>query len=417
MQNLSVNGDRLWSTIMETASFGGTPDGGVRRLALSEEDRQVRDWLVAACEAIGCSVHVDRLGSIFAFRPGSDETALPVAMGSHLDTQPTGGKFDGVLGVLAGLEVLRTLEERNVRTRHPLVLVNWTNEEGSRFAPAMMASGVHAGVFTPEEILARTDRDGMTVGSALASIGYDGPMAPGALSFDSMFELHIEQGPILEAEEKSVGVVTGVQGMRWFRLEVEGQAAHAGTTPMDLRRDALMAATEMMLEIRDAAIEHGALATFGTLSVENGSQNVIPGKVYLTLDLRSPDNDHLDAVESVVVSLAKDPRFARTPVRYECIWRKSPVTFDRACVEIVAQSAEAAGASSRPIVSGAGHDAAYVADIAPTAMIFVPCHDGLSHNPAESTTSQQCTIGAQVLLNAVLSRAGVDEAAPGAITE
>lgn len=405
--NLSINGDRLWSTIMETAAFGATDDGGVRRLALSEEDRLVRDWFVARCDEMGCTIKIDAVGNIFALRAGEDAHALPVAMGSHLDTQPTGGKFDGILGVLAGLEVFRTLDERGIRTKKPLALVNWTNEEGARFAPAMMASGVHAGALTLDEIYASRDEQGITVREALETIGYVGNEEIGTTQFDAMFELHIEQGPVLEAEGKAIGVVTGVQGMRWFRIEIGGQASHAGTTPMALRRDALATAAELMLAMRQVALDNEALATFGTISVENGSQNVVPGKVNLTLDLRAPREEQLDAMEAVLDALAADQRYASTPIRHASIWRKAPVVFDADCVEAVANSAEARGLTWQHIVSGAGHDAAYVAGVAPTSMIFVPCLDGLSHNPAESATVQDCANGAQVLLDAVLGRAGI----------
>jgi len=395
LPNLKIDADRLWDTLMETARFGGTPEGGVRRLTLSEEDRQVRDWLRDACEALGCTVTVDELGNMFAYRAGSDPEALPVAMGSHLDTQPTGGKFDGVLGVLAGLEVLRTLDEAGYVTRRPLMLVNWTNEEGSRFSPAMMASGAHAGVFTPDYINARTDAGGVSFG--------DAPI--GSVKLGAMFELHIEQGPVLEAADDTIGIVTGVQGMRWYDLVVEGRAAHSGTTPMALRRDALCAAAHVILEARRLALEHGALATVGEIGVVEASRNVVPGEVRLTLDVRHPDSAVLDRVETAMADFLSGPMFRDTPARMTRIWDSPPVSFDAACIAAVAAGAAAEGFSAREIVSGAGHDAVYTARVMPTSMIFVPCKDGLSHNPAESATPEHCAAGAQTLLNAVVAYA------------
>lgn len=405
MPNLKIDPDRLWDTLMETARFGGTPDGGIRRLALSEEDRQVRDWLREACEALGCAVTVDELGNMFALRPGSDPDALPIAMGSHLDTQPTGGKFDGVLGVLAGLEVLRTLDEAGYVTRRPLLLVNWTNEEGSRFSPAMNASGGYAGVFTPDYVRGRVDSQGVTFGQALDAIGYRGGAPAGSVKFDAMFELHIEQGPILEHEDRTIGIVTGVQGMRWYDVVAEGWASHAGTTPMALRRDALCAAAAFILETRRLALAHGALATVGEIGVVEASRNVVPGQVRLTLDLRHPDSAVLDALESDIAAFIAGPDFAATPLRLTRIWDSPPVAFDAGCVAAIAAGAAVEGYPAREMISGAGHDSVYVARVAPTAMIFVPCKDGLSHNPAESATPAHCAAGAQTLLNAVVATA------------
>lgn len=405
MPNLKIDADRLWDTLMETARFGGTPDGGIRRLTLSEEDRQVRDWLRAACEALSCTVTVDELGNMFAHRPGSDAGALPVAMGSHLDTQPTGGRFDGVLGVLAGLEVLRTLEAAGYVTRRPLVLVNWTNEEGARFAPAMLASGAYAGVFTPDYVNARTDAEGVSFGAALDAIGYRGAAPVGSVKLGAMFELHIEQGPVLEEADKTIGIVTGVQGIRWYDLVITGRAAHAGTTPMALRRDALCAAAELMLEARRVARAHGGLATVGEIGVVQASRNVVPGEVRLTLDLRHTDSAVLDAMEAEIAAFAAGAAFALTPVQLTRIWDSPPVAFDPACIAAVAAGAAAEGLPAQEIVSGAGHDSVYTARVLPTAMIFVPCKDGLSHNPAESATPEHCAAGAQTLLNAVVAYA------------
>lgn len=405
MPNLKIDGERLWATLTETARFGGTPDGGIRRLTLSDEDRQVRDWLRAACEDLGCTVTVDELGNMFACRPGSDPDALPVAMGSHLDTQPTGGKFDGILGVLAGLEVLRTLVGEGYVTRRPLMLVNWTNEEGSRFSPAMMASGAHAGVFTADYIRSRTDARGTSFGEALDAISYRGQAPVGSVKLGAMFELHIEQGPVLEAADRSIGIVTGVQGMRWYDVAIEGCAAHAGTTPMDLRRDALCAAAQAILEARRLALAHGALATVGEIAVTQASRNVVPGEVRLTLDLRHLESATLDAIEAAMAAFLSGPDFKDTPARMTRIWDSPPVVFDKDCIMAVAAGAAAEGFSAQEIVSGAGHDSVYTARIMPTAMIFVPCKDGLSHNPAESATPGHCAAGAQTLLNAVVAYA------------
>jgi len=405
MPNLKIDGDRLWDTLMETARFGGTSEGGVRRLTLSEEDRLVRNWLREACEALGCTVTVDEIGNMFAYRPGTDPDALPVAMGSHLDTQPTGGKFDGVLGVLAGLEVLRTLHEEGYVTRRPLMLVNWTNEEGSRFSPAMMASGAHAGVFTADYINARTDAQGITFGEAVDAIGYRGATPLGEVKLGAMFELHIEQGPALEAASDTIGIVTGVQGIRWYDIAIEGRATHAGTTPMALRHDALCAAAQVILEARRLAVAHGALATIGEIGVVDASRNVVPGEVRLTLDLRHPDSAVLDTVEAAMTEFLAGAQMAGTSAGMTRIWDSPPVAFDEGCVAAVADGAAAEGFPAQRIVSGAGHDAVYTARIMPTAMIFVPCKDGLSHNPAESATPEHCAAGAQTLLNAVVAYA------------
>ncbi|NTG51701.1 M20 family metallo-hydrolase [Agrobacterium rhizogenes] len=401
MSNLRIDGDRLWDSIHETAVFGGTPDGGVKRLTLSQEDRTVREWFKSQCEELGCRVSVDEVGNMFALRPGLDDGLLPVAIGSHLDTQPTGGKFDGILGVLSGLEAIRVLHDADYHTRHPLMLVNWTNEEGARFAPAMLGSGVHAGVFDRSFADSRTDADGVTFAQAIEAIGYRGSTPLGQTRFAAMFELHIEQGPVLEREAIEIGVVTGVQAMRWYDLVIIGREAHAGSTPMDMRQDALVDAAQIILAAQDVARRHGGLATTGTISIAEPSRNVIPGHVTLSLDLRHEQDAELDAMEreitSVIAERCQSARATLTP-----IWKSPAVRFDAACLEAIKKGASAAGASTRNIVSGAGHDSVYVSRIAPTAMIFIPCRDGLSHNPAESASREHCTLGAQTLLNAVL---------------
>src|SRR5580692_3421946 len=300
MQNLQIDAQRLWDTLMESAKFGATPKGGICRLTLSDFDRQVRDWFKSKCEALGCTVTVDQVGNMFARRPGKNDKLAPIAMGSHLDTQPTGGKFDGALGVLGALEAMRTLHESGYETNAPIEIVNWTNEEGSRFAPAMLASGVFAGVFTPDYAFAREDRDGRGFGDALDRIGYRGPQKAGARRLGAMFELHIEQGPILEHEGTTIGVVTGVQSMRWYEVTVTGQDAHTGATPMHLRRNALLGAARVIDAIDAIAAEFAphAVATVGLIENRPNSRNVIPGEVFFTVDLRHPDDDVLERMET-----------------------------------------------------------------------------------------------------------------------
>ena len=403
MPNLSVDGDRLWQSLMETACFGGTPRGGIKRLTLTEEDRAVRDWLVDQCEALGCRTDIDEVGNMFFTRAGSDPALEPIAIGSHLDTQPTGGKFDGILGVLAGLEILRCLSASGYATRHPLMLVNWTNEEGSRFSPAMLGSGVHAGVFDRAYADARQATDGVTFGDALDAIGYRGAAQAGSTGMAAMLELHIEQGPVLERHGKDIGIVEGVQSMRWYDLDITGVEAHAGSTPMDARLDALVAAAELVLLVERIAKSHVAgVGTVGSLEVHPSSRNVVPGQINMTVDLRHPDDEVLEAMEAM---LREDIR-TRFDGRLTCnlteIWRSPAVRFDSSCIDAVASGAADAGYSSLRLHSGAGHDSAYIARIAPTAMIFIPCRDGLSHNEAEWSTREQCRAGAQTLLNAVL---------------
>jgi len=405
MQNLAINPERLWGELMETAAIGGTPKGGICRLTLTDLDRQVRDWFKARCEALGCTVTIDDMGVMFARRPGQRDDVPPIAMGSHLDTQPTGGKFDGVLGVLGALEALRTLVEAGYETYAPIEVINWTNEEGSRFAPAMVASGVFAGAFTRDWAWAREDRAGESFGAALDGIGYRGAASCGKHPLTAFFELHIEQGPILEAEDKEVGIVTGVQGMRWYEVTVTGQEAHTGATPMRLRKNALLGAARIVERIDAIAESHtpDALGAVGLMEVRPNSRNVVPGEVFFAVDLRHPEESVLEQIETEFTSSLReicDPLgLAVVSTR---IWQQPPVRFDAGCVAAVRRGAELAGFSAREIVSGAGHDAAYVSRVAPTAMIFVPCRGGISHNEAEFTSKEQCAAGAQVLLQAVL---------------
>jgi N-carbamoyl-L-amino-acid hydrolase len=404
-RNLTINAERLWDELMETGAIGGTPKGGICRLTLTDLDRQVRDWFKLRCEALGCTVTVDDMGAMFARRPGQRNDLPPIAMGSHLDTQPTGGKFDGVLGVLAALEALRTLVEAGYETYAPIEVVNWTNEEGSRFAPALIASGVFAGVFEQGWALAQKDRAGIAFGDALTDIGYLGPEKCGQHPLSAFFELHIEQGPILEAEGREVGIVTGVQGVRWFEVTVRGQEAHTGATPMTLRKNALLGAARLIDRIDAIALSHAPLAvgTVGLVEVRPNSRNVVPGEVFFTIDFRHPDTDVLDAMESAFWEVLPEvcgPLGLKADA--EKIWENAPVQFDPDCVAAVRKAAAASGFSQRDIVSGAAHDAAYISRVAPSAMVFVPCLNGISHNEAEFSSKEQCAAGAQVLLQAVL---------------
>jgi N-carbamoyl-L-amino-acid hydrolase len=405
MQNLKIDAERLWGELMETAVIGGTPKGGICRLTLTDLDRQVRDWFKARCEALGCTVTVDDMGAMYARRPGQRDDILPIAMGSHLDTQPTGGKFDGVLGVLGALEALRTLVQAGYETFAPIEVINWTNEEGSRFAPAMVASGVFAGAFTRDWAWAREDRAGITFRSALEDIGYLGAQPCGRHDLSAFFELHIEQGPILEAEDREIGIVTGVQGMRWYEVTVTGESAHTGATPMRLRKNALLGAARLVERINAIAERHkpDALGAVGLMEVRPNSRNVVPGEVFFCVDLRHPEAAMLDKLEAEYTDSLReicDPlELSVTSTR---IWDQPPVRFDADCVASVRRAAELSGFSSREIISGAGHDAAYVSRVAPTAMIFVPCRGGISHNETEFTSKEQCAAGAQVLLQSVL---------------
>ena len=403
--NLTINPQRLWDAIMETAAFGATPKGGIKRLTVSDEDKKVRDWFKAECEKLGCTVEVDEVGSMYATRPGKRKDLLPIAMGSHLDTQPTGGKFDGVLGVLGALEAMRTLVDMGYETNAPIMIVNWTNEEGSRFAPAMLASGVYAGVFTPEFAYACEDRSGIKFGDELTRIGYKGKAKAGSIKFQAMFELHIEQGPILEAESKMIGVVTGVQGMRWYEVTVNGQESHTGATPMGLRKNALLGAARMIEAIHQVGINHlPGVASVGLIENRPNSRNVVPGEVFFTVDLRHPDESVLDKMEKEYqAALPKIASELNLEVEEKRIWNSPAVKFAAPLIDCVREGAKQAGYAWREMASGAGHDAAYIARAAPTTMIFVPCLGGISHNEAESTTFEECGAGSQTILNAVLA--------------
>jgi beta-ureidopropionase / N-carbamoyl-L-amino-acid hydrolase len=402
--NLQIDSTRLWGTIHETAQFGATPKGGVRRLTLGPEDKQVRDWFRKACQAAGLQVHVDTLGSMFAVRKGRDMSKPPVGLGSHLDTQPSGGKFDGVLGTLAALEVVRTLNDAGIETEIPLCIVNWTNEEGSRFAPAMMASAAYVGDFTTENILSRKDAE------ALDSIGYRGDSPVGRQSFSSFIELHIEQGPILEAEGKTIGVVDSGQGVLWYDGKIIGFESHAGSTPMPLRRDALATLSEIVLAMEAIAKKHGpnAVGTIGEAVIAKPSRNVIPGEIAFTVDCRSADAAIMDALDrDLRAAIAEIAGRRKVDVMLDLVWRKPPTHFDSRLVDAVEEAAKKLGFSHRRITSGAGHDACNLNTKIPAAMVFVPCKDGVSHNELEDATQADCAAGANVLMHTVLALAGV----------
>lgn len=405
-----VNGQRLWDSLMEMAQIGATAKGGVSRLALTDEDRRGRDLFVAWCEAAGCTVRVDAMGNIFARRAGRNDQLAPVLTGSHGDSQPAGGKFDGIYGVLAGLEVVRTLNDLEIETERPIEVVNWTNEEGSRFAPAMIASGVYAGVFDLDYGLSRTDAEGVSIGQALERIGYAGAHPVGGEAVHAAFELHIEQGPILEARDVTIGVVTGAQGQRWYEVELIGCSAHAGTTPMDHRLDALLGFARVVEAVNQLGLDQGAegRATVGMANIFPNSRNVVPGRVFFSVEFRHPDESVLarqdgqlrEAVERIAGQMGLQQSVKQ-------IFQYAPIAFDSGCVEVVRAASEALDYSHRTMISGAGHDACYLNRVAPTAMIFVPCVDGLSHNEAEDIHPRWATAGANVLLQSMLAKAGV----------
>lgn len=407
--NLKISGDRLWQSILSMAEIGPGTEGGSSRLALTDEDKAGRDLFIGWCETIGCEITVDDMGNLFARRSGSDNSLPPVVAGSHLDTQPHGGRFDGVYGVLAGLEVLRTLHDANVQTRAPLEVVVWTNEEGSRFSPAMIASGVFAGLIEKEYAWSRTDNDGITLLDELKRTGFYGEEKCGSHPMTALIEAHIEQGPILEHTERQIGVVIGGQGMRWYDINIEGTDAHAGPTPMAVRRDALVAAADIIKEVQAIALNQGshAVSTVGEMHIAPNSRNTIPGKVTLTVDLRNPDKSILESMDETFLTACKKIAIQHNvEIGIEEIWNKPPVIFDKSCVDAVRESVSTLGYSNQEIVSGAGHDACQVCSVVPTAMIFVPCADGLSHNEAESAEPKDLEAGCNVLLHAMLKMAG-----------
>lgn len=409
ISSLRINGKRLWDNLMDLAAIGATQKGGVCRLALTPLDRQGRDFFVSQARAAGCSIRVDSIGNIFARREGRNP-ALPVVMtGSHIDTQPTGGKFDGNYGVLAGLEVFKTLNDAGVVTEAPLEVVVWTNEEGSRFVPVMMGSGTFIGEFKIDEVLAQKDRDGVTVGSALTEIGYAGKDKVSTQGIAAYFEAHIEQGPVLEANNKTIGVVTGALGQRWFDVVVTGSEAHAGPTPMPLRKDALLAASHMVQLVNRLALDHApnARGTVGMLDVYPNSRNVIPGTVKFSVDLRADNDETLAAmVASLHAQASEIATKGQVTIDMTQVVYFPPAIFAKPLVDAVRDSATEMGMSAMDAVSGAGHDAVYMARVAPTAMIFIPCKDGISHNEIEDARPDHIEAGCNVLLHAMLKQAG-----------
>ncbi len=406
--HLRVNGQRLWDSIMSIAEFGPGQQGGSCRLALTDEDRDGRDLFVRWCEDIGCRITIDDMGNIFARRAGRNNQLAPIVAGSHLDTQPHGGKFDGVYGVLAALEAVRTLHDNNVTTDAPVEIVVWTNEEGSRFAPAMIASGVYAEVFEKDYAWSITDSDGNSMVDELRRIGYLGDVPCGRNPIGALLEAHIEQGPILEANNRQIGIVTGGQGQRWYDVRLKGQDSHAGSTPMPGRRDALVVAAEMISMIQALALDFAphAVSTVGEISVIPNSRNTIPGEVFFTIDIRNPDAKVLAQMAAQI-----ETRVAAIAGQHgvECqldeIWDKAPVEFDPDCIAAIAEATHLLGYSNQQLVSGAGHDACQICLVAPTSMIFVPCAGGLSHNEQESAEPGDLEAGCNVLLHAMLALA------------
>ena len=410
--NLRIDPDRLWDSIMEMAKIGPGIAGGNNRQTLTDEDAEGRALFQTWCEAAGCTMGLDTMGNMFATRPGEDPDALPVYMGSHLDTQPTGGKYDGVLGVLGGLEAIRAMNDMGVKTKHPIVLVNWTNEEGTRFAPAMLASGVFAGKHTQDWAYDREDAKGKKFGDELKRIGWVGEEEVGARKMHAMFELHIEQGPILEAEGKDIGVVTHGQGLNWLEVTIVGKESHTGSTPMPMRINAgrgLALITELVHEI---AMKHqpNAVGAIGHIDVYPNSRNIIPGKVVCTVDFRSHLQEVIDAMIAEFDERA--PKLCAdigVEMSWEMVGTFDPPAFDEGCVKAVRSAAKELGYSHMDIVSGAGHDACWINEIYPTAMIMCPCVDGLSHNEAEDISKEWAQAGADVLLHAVLQTAEIVE--------
>ena len=408
--NLPLSGERLWASLMEMAHVGALPNGGCDRQALTDEDGEARHLLRRWCEAIGLALSVDRLGNMVFRREGCDPSRPPVAIGSHLDTQPTGGKFDGNYGVLAGLEVVRTLNDLGIATAAPIEVCIWTNEEGSRFVPVMMGSGVYAGAFTLAHALAARDRQGVSVAEALQAIGYAGSdpaaVADGAPVFGAYFEAHIEQGPVLEDSGNVIGVLTGALGQRWYDVTVTGMEAHAGPTPMNLRRDALLPATRLMQQVNAIALAHQphGRGTVGWVEVFPNSRNTIPGRVRFTVDFRNSTDAALLAMDGALrAAAAQVVAEAGVQVQVEQVVYYPPQPFTPALVQTVRAAAQQLGLRHQDIVSGAGHDAVYVARVAPAAMIFVPCKDGISHNEIEDAREEHLTAGANVLLHAMLA--------------
>ncbi|MVO17413.1 Zn-dependent hydrolase [Parasedimentitalea huanghaiensis] len=411
-QNLTINSERLWDSLMDMAKIGPGVAGGNNRQTLTDEDGEGRALFQSWCEAAGCTMGLDQMGNMFARREGSDPDALPVYVGSHLDTQPTGGKYDGVLGVLGGLEVLRSLNDMNIKTKHPIVVTNFTNEEGTRYAPAMLSSGVFAGIHTQDWAYDREDADGKKFGDELSRIGWRGDEEVGARKMHAFFELHIEQGPILEADEKDIGVVTHGQGLSWTQVTVTGKDAHTGSTPMPMRRNAGLAMARMLEAVDEIAWRNAphAVGAAGHIDVYPNSRNVIPGKVAFTVDFRSPELEVIEDMELNFREQAQDIADAMgVTVEFEKVGGFDPVKFDDTCVTAVRNAADRLGYSHIDLISGAGHDACWINRVAPTAMVMCPCVDGLSHNEAEEISPDWAAAGTNVLFHAVVETAEIVE--------
>ncbi|NMG39508.1 hydantoinase/carbamoylase family amidase [Chelativorans sp. ZYF759] len=409
-ENLRIDPDRLWDSLMEMAKIGPGVAGGNNRQTVTDEDSEGRHLFKRWCEEAGMTMGLDQMGTMFARREGTDPDALPVYVGSHLDTQPTGGKYDGVLGVLSGLEIIRTLNDLGIKTKHPIVVANWTNEEGTRFAPAMLASGVFIGMHDLDWAYERTDAKGKKFGDELERIGWKGDEEVGARKMKAFFELHIEQGPILEDEGVDIGVVTHGQGLWWLQVTLTGKEAHTGSTPMPKRRNAGLGMARITELVHEVAMDYQpeAVGAVGHVDVHPNSRNTIPGKVVFTIDIRSPDEEVLDTmrarIEQGIATIAE-----ALDIGYEVeeVGHFAPVTFDEGCVEAVRNAAERLGYSHMNVVSGAGHDACWINRVAPTAMIMCPCVDGLSHNEAEEITKDWARAGADVLFHAVVETAEI----------
>ena len=408
--NLKINGDRLWESILEMAKIGPGIAGGNNRQTLTDEDAKGRALFQKWCNESNLSMGIDKMGTMFARREGSDPNLLPVYVGSHLDTQPTGGKFDGILGVLGGLELIRTLDDMGIKTKHPIVLVNWTNEEGTRFAPPMMASGVFAGVHTLDWAYAKEDADGKKFGDELKRIGWIGDEEVGNRKMKAFFELHIEQGPILESEGKDIGVVSRGQGLNWLQVTLTGRESHTGSTPMPMRKNAGLGMAKITNLVHEIAMSHqpDAVGAVGHCDVYPNSRNIIPGKVVFTIDFRSPSFDTQDDMEKRLHEGAKEIcNTLDLQLEIEKVGHFDPVTFDEGCVSTIRRAAERLGYSHRDIISGAGHDACWINKVAPTAMVMCPCVDGLSHNEAEDISQDWAVAGSNVLFHAVLETAEI----------
>lgn len=406
---IRVNGERLWARHMELAEIGGTERGGCNRQALTDEDIAGRERFIGWCRAAGCDVRIDEIGNIFARRAGNDPDAAPVITGSHLDTQPTGGKFDGIFGVLAGLEVIETLNDHDISTRHPIEVVVWCNEEGCRFTTAMMGSAVWSGNMPIEEAMALADTAGITVADELARTGHGGPEKASPFPVKAAFEAHIEQGPVLEDEALTIGIVTGVQNMSRHEIIITGQEAHAGPTPMTLRKDPMRALSVFLPQLYSVCASKGldARITFGVIEAEPASNNTVPGRVTMTVDIRHPDKATYESmVEEARRAIEEACANEGTPVTMREFFFAAGVEFNSGCIESVEKATQTLGHSNRRIVSGAGHDSCNVASVAPTAMIFIPCEDGISHNEAENAEPAHVKAGADVLLHSMLDQAG-----------